>query len=231
MLILVDYDNINRTSTRRGVTYVVREILSKIDPTDLNGINRVDIRLYGGWYEQNNFTIKAQNISTEISANFPASMKISDNITSVIVNCEMAYSLLSDPNNHLFHTYRRRGVPTNLRSRHPNQVGCTNATCPIIPLHSFIKNDICNSCSVIKPENILFKGEQKLVDTMLTSDLIFSSGIQSELCIVSSDDDFWPGIITTISSGKRVLHLHTRNRPTPVFYSRNAGSNYVQKFL
>lgn len=231
MLILVDYDNIDKATLRRGIIYVVSKIVSRIDPSEVTVGRHLTIRLYGGWYEQNNFTTKAQNLSTDISAAFPNVFQLSDNSTRVIVNCEMAYSLLADPTNHLFHTFRPRGIPEGLKARSPRIKGCTISNCPTVIAYEFIANDVCSSCNFIKPSDIFFRSEQKLIDTMLTSDLIFLSNHPATLCIVSSDDDFWPGIKTTLANGKKIVHLHTRNRLTPSFYTRTTTRDYTQKQL
>lgn len=231
MIILVDYDNIDRSILRHGISHVINRILSKIDPHEVLGNRHVHIRLYGGWYEQNRFTTRAQNLSADISANFPNVCLLSDNSTSGIVNCEMAYSILADPSNHLFNTFRSRGIPSGLKAKHPTNCGCTNQRCPVIAAYDFINNKLCNTCGNIRPEDIFYRSEQKLVDTMLTSDLIFSSTQSLNLGVVSSDDDFWPGIKTTLVTGKCVIQIHTKNRPTPTFYTRTTSNNYIQKQL
>jgi uncharacterized LabA/DUF88 family protein len=231
MIIFVDYDNINYNITRHGIIHVVNKILSKITPSEMDSNKRVTIRLYGGWYNQQNFTPKAQNLVSEIISSFPTTSKLSDNSTTVIVNCEMAYSILADPTNHLFATYRPRGVPSGLCAKHPSNSGCTNNNCPIVYTYSFIQNDICLMCNNIKPRDIFFRGEQKLVDTMLTTDLIFSTQISENVAIVTSDDDFWPGIKTSIFFGKKIIHIHTKHRQTPMYYTKTTRSNYIQKQL
>ena len=231
MIILVDYDNIEKAITRLGVGYLVNKIVSKIDPTEISHGRHITIRLYGGWYEHTNFTTRAQNISTDIALTFPNVAILSDNQTTAIVNCEMAYSLIADPTNHLFHTFRTRGIPQGLKAHHPSSVGCSSANCPIISIYNFIKNDVCSQCSTIKPKDIFYRGEQKLIDTMLTSDLIYSSNQSKNLCIVSSDDDLWPGIITTLIQGKKVLHIYPKMHRMPYSYTRNAGNNYIQRNL
>jgi uncharacterized LabA/DUF88 family protein len=231
MLILVDYDNVDINISRHGVLHVINRIVSKIDSADVGNSKRINIRLYGGWYEHNNFTPRAQMLSTDLVANFPNTARLSDNSTSVITNCEMAYSILADPTNHLFHTYRSRGMPSGLRANHPSNVGCNAASCPIISTYNFFRNNLCTACNSIKPSDIFYRGEQKLVDTMLTSDLIFSSFQNVNIAIVSSDDDFWPGIKTTLTLGRRIIQLHTRNRNTPPFYTRTTTTNYIQKQL
>lgn len=218
--------------SRLGIVHVVNRIASKIDPIEVDSSHRITIRLYGGWYLNNNFTHQAQILSADISANFPNTALLSDSTTSVIISCEMAYSILADPTNHLFSTFRPRGMPPGLKAHNPTtNCGCTNASCPIIATHNFLVNRICQVCNSIKPEDVFYRGEQKLVDTMLTSDLIFSSTQSVNLGVVSSDDDFWPGIKTTLVNGKRVIQLHTRSRTTPSFYTQTTHSNYIQKQL
>lgn len=232
MIILVDYDNIDKSTLRHGVVHVINKIVSKIDPTEIDSSHRITIRLYGGWYLNNNFTHKAQIISSDVLANFPNTATLSDNTTNVVVNCEMAYSILADPSNHLFNTFRPRGFPHGLSAKNPTvDCGCTDTNCPMIATHHFLVNNVCGTCNTIRPENVFYRGEQKLVDTMLTCDLIFSSNQPFNLGIVSSDDDFWPGIKTTLISGKKVIQLHTRNRLTPNYYTRTTSSNYIQKQL
>jgi hypothetical protein len=173
MIILVDYDNIDDNLLRHGITHVINRIVSKIDFIDVDSSRRITIRLYGGWYEHNRITLKAQNLSADVAANFPNTALLSDNSTNVIVNCEMAFSILADPTNHLFNTFRTRGIPSGLNAKHPVDCGCSTPNCPIVAIHDFIKNKSCPSCNSIKPKDIFYRGEQKLVDTMITSDLIF----------------------------------------------------------
>jgi uncharacterized LabA/DUF88 family protein len=231
MIILVDYDNIDRNVLIHGVSHVVNKILSKIDKSEVTGNRHVSFRFYGGWYEQNHFTTRAQNLSADISASFPNVALLSDNSTTVIINCEMAYSILADPLNHLFNTFRSRGIPSGLKAKHPSSCGCTTTNCPLMAFYDFINNNRCSVCNNVRPEDLLYRGEQKLVDTMLTSDLIYLSNQQLNIGIVSSDDDFWPGIKTTLVNGKKIIQIHTKNRLTPNYYTRTTNNNYIQKYL
>jgi len=230
MLILVDFDNLHNSIIKHGIVHTIGKIISKIDPSDLALERHVKIRLYGGWYLQNNITTKAQLLSADISNNFPNAFLLSDSSTNVIVNCEIAYSILADPTNHLFDTYRQKGIPLGLKAHHPSSCNCTNANCPIVTTYDFLANKKCGACNTISPEDIFYRGEQKLVDTMITSDLLFSNSLTS-IAIVSSDDDFWPGIKTSLVQGKKVIHLHTRNRLMPSSYTSTTTTNYYQRQL
>src|SRR5208282_577710 len=51
-------------------------------------------------------------------------------------------------------------------------------------------------------EQFLKRSEQKLVDTMIVSDLIhLASTGESAIAVVSSDDDLWPGMLMAMSKG------------------------------
>lgn len=232
MTILVDYDNVEKALTRLGIVHVVNSIVTLISPIEIGTGTRIMVRLYGGWYENNRFTNRAQDISVDIAKHFPMPCYLSDKATQMVVSCEMAYSLLADPGNHLFHTFRPRGVPEGLKAEHPALCGCRLRHCPIIETFKFVSNGKCSQCGTISPKDIFYRGEQKLVDTMLTSDLVFSSNPSTSLCIVSSDDDFWPGIATSLKTGGGIIHIHTKpGMKTPPMYSKSAGTAYRERNL
>jgi uncharacterized LabA/DUF88 family protein len=77
---------------------------------------------------------------------------------------------------------------------------------------------------------LLYRTEQKLVDTMIAADL-FALHLQSSrrIAVVTSDDDLWPPIKLLLQLGVQVFHIHTiPGRRTPQFYCRNAGTDYIQ---
>jgi uncharacterized LabA/DUF88 family protein len=79
-------------------------------------------------------------------------------------------------------------------------------------------------------EQLIYKSEQKLVDTMLAADLIYLC-LQRDrkVAVVSSDDDMWPAIKTVLNLGMTVLHVHTSaGRRTPQFYTRGGLPTYVE---
>lgn len=229
-LILIDYDNLDKRDKQKGLIYLSEKIVNGFSPSDVNNLN-VQIRLYGGWYQNQRLTRTAQHLANEITGSFPITAVLNDNKSKIIVNVELAYSLITQPHMQLFNTFRIRGMPYGLDCFHPNQKNCLDPNCQLITVHNFIKSDICGSCNKIRPADLLYKNEQKLVDTMITSDLIYTANTFSNVCIVSSDDDFWPGILTALNFGVRVTQIHTKGKPTPHHYSRMVTTNYVQKQL
>lgn len=232
MIVLVDYDNLNEIHIRKGLQFIVDSIVSLIDTAHVTG-NRITVRLYGGWYEKNKSTVKAQKLEAEIRQNFPTNSILSDNTTSVIVNCELAYSILADPTFHLVYTFRKKGIPSGLKAYSPIKEGCTDTNCPIKVISDFLQNKKCPKCNRVKPDKIFYRGEQKLIDSMITTDLIFNSfNMKENICLVSSDDDFWPGIrASLLLNSNTLIHIHTQNSPSSTFYTKTISSNYIQRQL
>ena len=229
--LLIDYDNIEVTDQAKGLIYLVETILSKMSPHEINEKNAV-VRLYGGWYENNNITRRAQKLNIDINHNFPRLVSMSDFKTQVIVTVELATSLTVRPSIHLFNTYRKNGIPSGLKARHPINNGCSRSGCLVIPVYNFVNEGICSECRSTKIDQIFFRHEQKLVDTMLTSDMISIARQDLKYAIVSSDDDFWPGILTSISLGSIVYHFHTKpGHITPNHYLQTVAQNYYMKSL
>jgi hypothetical protein len=79
--------------------------------------------------------------------------------------------------------------------------GLTNATpCP---------NSAC-ACTL---GDVLVRDEQKMVDTLLVADIASHAftGKASDVVIVSSDIDMWPGVLLALRSGCSVTHIHTKS--------------------
>ncbi len=234
--VLVDFDNLPRHLTTKPLLSITDRVLHAIGEKFFETDQLAAIRLYGGWYEKQSLTRRAQSLVADLQANFPRNAVIvqANRAVTVMVRIELAYSLVAEPSRHLFHTYRKRIMPSGLQCAHPSNGGCTELDCPLNAMHDFFSSDRCpiSSC-IVKPHDLISKNEQKLVDTMLTTDLVhFAYSGCDRLAIVTSDDDFWPGIRTAILSGASVYHIHTLpDRVTPSWYSSGVGSSYVQRTL
>jgi uncharacterized LabA/DUF88 family protein len=237
MIVLVDYDNIPRVVRQRGVQNVVNKILQTIGVSHLRTSSRVRIRLYGGWYERNTLSRQAQQLAADVQLYYPQGSTISDGTSTINIMTvvELAYSMEIDPGHVLEDTYRNRNMPQGLRCNAPPYAYCSNtSTCRLFDVYQFIRTDSCPEvgCNVA-PFEVLHKSEQKLVDTMLTADIIYLANQSLDnICVISSDDDLWPGIKSALLAGGNILHIHTRTgRPTPFHYRRNAGSKYTELYL
>ena len=236
MIILVDYNNIPVAHRRRGLDYLADKIVRSIGIDYVKSHRHVLVRLYGGWYHLNKLTKEAQKLSTTVSNVFPRLLIFLDGSTKHIisVNIELAYSIAIEPSRHFWHTYRPRSLPPNLVCISPRIAGCKQSDCPLQVVYDFFKNQRCpNAQCAIGPEDILKRAEEKLVDTMITADMIYyANSNEQDLGIVTSDDDLWPGITMALIKGIRILHVQTHaRRRTPAFYSWGFGNRYIQKNL
>lgn len=233
MWLLVDYGNIPAIDKKRGVPHVIDDLINRIGPRHLKANERVHIRLYDGWYEGHTLSKHAQQIAAEIESFSPSPMLVRNRDLSFLVraNFQLARSLISDPAKDILHTYRIRGFPSGLLCKPPPYPGCANVSdCPLRALHTFFDKRRCpgTGCS-LHPKTIISRAEQKVVDTMMTADLVELSLRGETIAIASSDDDIWPGISLSLSRGGTVIHIQTKvGKSTPIYYTENLPARYVQ---
>ena len=209
MFVLVDYDNIQAQIREKGVFDVVDILFNSIASAVLVKERRLVFRLYGGWYEGDSLSPRAQKITSELQNQFPRVI-IDNSGSGYFVNVELAYSLACDPERHLFYTYRRKSAPRGLRVSGPNSCIKGNSDCCIRGLNKFIEKGKCpeQGCEE-SVQNRLWRSEQKMVDTMLSADLITFCAREEghQVCVVTSDDDLWPPLRTSLMFSENVYHL------------------------
>src|SRR5688500_6080637 len=239
MIVLVDYDNVPRGLRSRGLDAILDRLLASIGSDRLSPYQRIRVKLYGGWYEGKNLTRVAQDLSAS-TRTYPKRFTMSSAAaaqappTSVIVTAELAQSLEIDRKTVLENTYRAGGEVEGMRCEAPPYLHCINrSACPLSNLHTFINTGTCPEagCSLTST-TVLKKAGQKLVDTMMTADLIHlaANGI-GEICVASSDDDLWPGIKSALILGSPVVHVRTKVNATAARYARSAGAGYTELML
>jgi len=235
MKILVDYDNIDRAFRAKGLFFIVATIADAIGPDHLSDGELLEFRLYGGWYEGSRMTRPAQALSAHAQQEFPAALGVSRKGRSAKLRArmELAQSLLIDPLNVLPNTYRKRGMPENLDfASLPVQRCVDQEDCALVGAQLLFRDGVCSQTSCpVRLGDVLSRPEQKLVDTMLSADLIhLATSDKRGIGIVTSDDDMWPAIKTALKLGAKVLHVHPLvGRSTPKHYSAGAGSGYSER--
>ena len=232
MDIFVDYYNVSSKHRRSGLVDVVERIVSAVVPDYLDSDDkRVNLRLYGGWYEDQKPTRDAQSLSQSVTENYPSAIR--SNSRFVIVSVELAYSMKCDPSHHLWYTLRSKTAPRGIVFQSPQSAGCVLPDrCPLHPSYDFFVRGECpeQDC-LVKSSLVLRRREQKLVDTMLAADLFYSLQLSSEkqVVLVSSDDDLWPVIKTALQLGLNVIHIHTeKGYATRPDYVRGVGAGYME---
>lgn len=216
-VIFIDYDNLHPTQKTAGILDVVTKALVQM-PFDTSAVHiGCDVRVYGGWYEETVMTQLAQRVTVDLQENFPSVIRLPTRQTyekqlTVSINAELARSLLQEPGYHLFNTYRRKGKPANVRIQAPAIVGCTDPNCVLPMMKKLLKNGKCpkSGCG-ITIDKLVYRHEQKIVDTMLSCDLIYAAGGRIEhIGLISSDDDFLPPLRTVLLAGTTAVRFHTK---------------------
>lgn len=213
--VFIDYDNLLQFQKTAGIVDVVTKALVQLSLKDVTARARCDIRVYGGWYEGSQMTRLAQDVSIEIQRDFPIIIRLpvtGGGHVLVSSNAELAVALLQEPAHHLFNTYRRKGKPANVRVENQTNVGCTDSTCVLPLMKKLLKNGSCPKVGCgVAVSNLVYRHEQKIVDTMLSCDLIHAASLPGvRVILVSGDDDFLPPLRTVLLRGVEVVRFHTQ---------------------
>ncbi len=178
MFVLIDYANLHPAHQTRGTVYIAEKILYTIGLRFVRTLSRVFLRFYGGWYDETVLTHQAQTLAAEIQAHFPRPVTVLEakDGHSLSVVASMAYALEIEPHRRLCYTFRQKGTPPSLLCHHPTEAGCVTPACPLLPVQDFINSGCCTAAGCpVTVETLLHRREQKLVDTMMTADLIYTS--------------------------------------------------------
>jgi hypothetical protein len=224
MEILVDYDNLERDVARAGMFALCTRLGVLIGQRRTAVPDRCRVRLYGGWYENKQFTRAAEKLIADIDQVFPDAIawQTKENPGKCLTQAELAVSLQADPGRHLFHTFRERKFCAQLKCDTTYFDGCNEQYCPMREVADFLYQQKCpNYTCRVSQADVLSKGEQKLIDTMITSDMIFlATQGEQDIVVISSDDDIWPGVRTAVQLGAQVTLVQTKSRETPIDYTR-----------
>jgi uncharacterized LabA/DUF88 family protein len=213
-LILIDYGNLLQRHRDAGLLDLVVRILGGITWDTGTARGRCDIRIYGGWYEEDMITRQAEELTVEIQRDFPTVIRVSSNgvIIPFSTSADLAMSLLQEPSTHLFRTYRRKERPWNVRVESKAAVGCEEDSCVLPLMKKMLKHGSCpkEGCSIHRTD-LLYRHEQKIVDTMLACDMVHATDREySKLILVSDDDDFIPPLRTVLLKGKSAVRCNPK---------------------
>lgn len=214
-IVFIDYDNLLPTHKSMGMLDIVTKVLVQLPWGKAITRGSCEVRVYGGWYEDNMITRMAQDLAVELQDKFPAIIRVplGDNVTLALkTNAELAVALLQEPGHHLFNTFRRKGKPSNVKVQKPVDVGCEDAACVLPQMKQLLKSGSCPKagCSVLTCD-LVYRHEQKIVDTMLTCDLIHAvDRVSGWVILVSGDDDFVPPLRTVLLRGGAAVRCYPK---------------------
>jgi len=214
MFILIDYSNIpdKYQGKDKEITDFIDILFLKIKKYIPDDDNLLRFRLYGGWYNEDSLSKDAEILQKMIfKRNNPFIKRRGKGLHFLKIYTTLALSLISNESKNLFFTYREKKFPRNIKCYDPDNALCDNPNCDALTLLRFFTKKYKTPCCHRGIKELLFRGEQKLVDSMIVSDAVFLALHKdvSPVVIVSSDDDIWPAIETIVACKKQVLHLHT----------------------
>lgn len=208
VMAVIDYSNVlpGRMDEDLPEPSVIRLRNIALTVARVSGASNVLVRLYGGWTMKEGSQSDAASRALLTSAQadpFP----IPKQAGFVHGRFELATSLLSVPEFELPETYRVRGSVPRIRIRGgvtPTACIADSETCPATLLKRFTrharKKCPAESCTVTC-EMAFEHAEQKMVDTHMTSDILYAaqSGEFNSIVVVSGDTDLVPPLLQVAS--------------------------------
>lgn len=201
MLVDVDnYDDLREVSDEGVFSSRLMELISSFLAACAESIDQLTIRLYGGWFEGAAMTVRASEYARLAQLGDPFPLVDSDRRISGHV--ELAIGPVANPGLVLPHTFRRRATAPRLK-RAPglsDPTCCGSSACSAKRLAGWSEGPrkVCPTpgCNVTYAD-AFFGSEQKMIDAMLSIDLIdmITTHQMSAVAVVSDDTDFIPALL------------------------------------
>jgi len=215
--VLVDYDNIPQNILKYGNQFVFKSIVDKfLEQLDDVPLRHLRLRFYGGWYNGTIKTQRAQKLLHHSTFITPETRKQIETKQITSFKSELAESLLSSHGGIPFHfTCRTRPFPLGrYRADLTGHSMCDSDPCFLGVLNEFFSSGKCLfNAETTEVFRYILSEEQKLVDVLLATDLLWLSRRDERIGIVTSDDDLWPAIISVCEneSVKSLVHIQTQS--------------------
>lgn len=174
------------------------------------------VRLYGGWREQGNLTPSAQRLIPDIRSGSPCivQLKHSGALHQFRLSIELASGPLGSSITLQETLARERGL-RRFRARAGIPPACASqSSCGMTPYIGVTQSTKCSlSACACTLGDVLIRDEQKMVDTLLVADIAVHAikSRATDLVVVSSDIDMWPGVLLAVQAGCKITHIHTRS--------------------
>jgi hypothetical protein len=216
--LLVDFDNLvppqeppNASQLRHRLLECLRLVFEKRDQ-----VVYVRVRLYGGWMSNGLLSRRGSVVASILPLVDPFPFFRDDGIV-IRGSLELAKGLLNVPGVSFDDTYRNRGSVPRLRlSDSPLPKDCLGAlegtSCPARILKQFTQSRtrVCPvaECAVTAQKAFIVH-EQKMVDTLLSCDLLEMAGDTDYgiVSVVSADTDFVPSMLYAHEKTQTALQL------------------------
>lgn len=236
MYVLVDFDNHFiqpiESYTPLKFEFQIKQIIELVVKFNENPAE-IRIKFYGGWYKGDLLTAKASELLKLISAIkvFPF-IKDKNLIKGTI---QLASAMHYYPSYVWTHTFKEKDGIAKMQIKTDGlSEWCENnqSVCPIHLVQKFTKkkDKICHHehCTTTNAKAFI-NFEQKMVDTLLTCDLISITEDEetSGICLFTDDFDFLPSLAyCSISKLKR-----KKNLPIQLFIKNNRQEDLISQIL
>ena len=211
--VLVDFDNVEPIHKSSGAVNLAKVVVSHLPKTLVARHTSVSVRLYGGWRVEAIRTAFAQTLVPDIQANSPCPIPVTrlGQTSSLLMKVELADGPIGS-RQVLEGTFVRGRSLRNFSSRNPWSA-CTSSGCGMKHFQSINHSTPCTTPSCgIRLGDVLVRDEQKMVDTLIVADMAHQTfqGRATDIVLVSSDADLWPGVLLSLSAGCSVTQVHTK---------------------
>lgn len=216
LTVFVDYDNVQPMHTSAGPVNLARMLVGLIPTAVLVRYSTVSVRLYGGWRSSAKLTRLAQRLIPVIRLGSPSIFSVHH--TGANVSLRLTVELADKPIGGTLPLEETLVFERDLRKFRARPLpwqGCANVgSCGFNNYSNIGHDSACAdpSCAVMLG-NVLVRDEQKMVDTLIVADMAhcIHGTKASDIVVVSSDTDMWPGILLALNAGCSVIHVHTRH--------------------
>jgi uncharacterized LabA/DUF88 family protein len=215
LVVLVDYDNVEPSLKSAGPVSFAKILIPQLSSASIARHSEITVRLYGGWRIRGNLTTNAQRLIPDIRASSP--LFVSSTHAGVTAKLRLTVELADKPIGSsalLTETFVRDRDLRKFKVRSIPWHSCTNAaSCGLNPFIGLTYNSQCGTGSCpVRMVDIFVRDEQKMVDTLIVADIAHQalSVKATDVVVVSSDTDMWPGILLALQAGCHITHIHPR---------------------
>jgi uncharacterized LabA/DUF88 family protein len=221
LYVFVDYDNVEDSLRLAGPVNLAKIIALKIPSSVVLSHTDLVFRLYGGWRVDGLLTHVAQGFVPIIQQQSPVYISIDDAGTPKQIR--LIVELADKPfgaSTPLQDSFVKDRDLRNFRSKSIPWPDCKNArACGFKMLVNVTQSMVCpdSGCNT-ELRSVLVRDEQKMVDTLIVADIAYIALNQraTDVVLVSSDADIWPGVLLAVRAGCNVSHIHSKSgRKTP----------------
>jgi hypothetical protein len=205
--------------TQAGPVSCAKILLGHVSDDTFSIYDSFLVRLYGGWRANGTSSRSAQRIVPSLQREsptvIPARPPLGNQLKRLVV--ELAEGPIGSHT-----TFDETLVPRRGLRRFRAEPSCLSqcndvGACSMRSFYGLTSSTECaNPACPCVLGDLLVRDEQKMVDTLLVTDIaqMIVQRSATKLVLVSSDADMWPGVYLALRSGCEIIQIHTRGGQT-----------------